>query len=186
MCSVVFMKFPDKLTSSARTGSWCVPINSELSSWFTSTILMSIHQLRWGQEIIRQLPACIVCSRFRLEQNMYRLVRQKTILHGTYSHHGGPGSSPGLVKWDLWWTKWRWGKDSPSTSVSLANLHSTNFSIIIITQGWYNRPFSGRRAEVDPAWAPPPPHYANGTYIMKDRPWPISRYYLKDFSLHRR
>jgi hypothetical protein len=36
--------------------------------------------------------------------------------------------------WDLWWTKWRWGKFSPSISVSPANLHSTNFfsTIIII------------------------------------------------------
>jgi hypothetical protein len=50
------------------------------------------------------------------------------------------------VKWDLWWTKWRWGMFSPSTQVSPANLHSTNF-IIIITRGRYNRPFSGRRAE---------------------------------------
>jgi hypothetical protein len=39
------------------------------------------------------------------------------------------------------------GRFSPSTSVSPANLHSTNFSIIIINRGWYNRPFSGRRAE---------------------------------------
>jgi hypothetical protein len=30
---------------------------------------------------------------------------------------------------------------------SPANLHSTKFSIIIITQGRYNRPISGRRAE---------------------------------------
>jgi hypothetical protein len=30
--------------------------------------------------------------------------------------------------WDLWWTEWRWG-----TSVSPANLHSTNFSTITIT-----------------------------------------------------
>jgi hypothetical protein len=22
---------------------------------------------------------------------------------------GGPGLSLGLVMWDLWWTKWRWG-----------------------------------------------------------------------------
>jgi hypothetical protein len=51
------------------------------------------------------------------------------------SHRGGPASNPGLVKWDLWWTKWRWGRFSPSTSVSPANLHSTKFSIIIITQG---------------------------------------------------
>jgi hypothetical protein len=38
------------------------------------------------------------------------------------------GSRPGLVKWDLWWTKWRWGRFSPCTSVSPANLHSTNCS----------------------------------------------------------
>jgi hypothetical protein len=35
--------------------------------------------------------------------------------------------------WDLWWTKWRWGKLSASTSVSPANLHSTNFSTITLT-----------------------------------------------------
>jgi hypothetical protein len=39
----------------------------------------------------------------------------------------------GLVMWNLWWTKWRWGRFSPSSSVSLANLHSTNFSTITIT-----------------------------------------------------
>jgi hypothetical protein len=37
--------------------------------------------------------------------------------------------SPGLVMWDLWWTKWCWGRLSPSTSVSPANLHSTNCSV---------------------------------------------------------
>jgi hypothetical protein len=41
------------------------------------------------------------------------------------SHRGGPGSIPGLVKWDLWWKKWCWGTFSPITSVSPANLHST-------------------------------------------------------------
>jgi hypothetical protein len=35
--------------------------------------------------------------------------------------------------WDLWWAKWRWGKFSPSTLVSSANFHSTNFSKITIT-----------------------------------------------------
>jgi hypothetical protein len=34
--------------------------------------------------------------------------------------------------WDLWWTKWHWGRFSPSTSVSPANPHSTDCSIIII------------------------------------------------------
>jgi hypothetical protein len=45
--------------------------------------------------------------------------------------------------WDLWWTKWHWGRFSPSTSVSPANPHSTDCStviIIIIIRGWYNRP----------------------------------------------
>jgi hypothetical protein len=36
------------------------------------------------------------------------------------------------VMCDLWWTKWRWGRFSPSTSVSPANLHSTNFSTVPI------------------------------------------------------
>jgi hypothetical protein len=53
----------------------------------------------------------------------------------------------------LWWTKRHWGRFSPSTSVSPAN-HSTDFSIIIITRGWHNRPVSGRSVE----WTliPPP------------------------------
>jgi hypothetical protein len=55
--------------------------------------------------------------------------------------------------WALWWTKRHWGRFSPSTSVSTAN-HSTDFSIIIITRGWHNRPLRGRSVE----WTliPPP------------------------------
>jgi hypothetical protein len=49
--------------------------------------------------------------------------------------------------WGLWWTKRHRGRFSPSTSFSPANHHSTNFSIIIITRGWHNRPISGRSAE---------------------------------------
>jgi hypothetical protein len=48
--------------------------------------------------------------------------------------------------WGLWWTKGRWGRVPPSTSVSPAN-HSTNFSIIIITRGWHNKPISCRSTE---------------------------------------
>jgi hypothetical protein len=48
--------------------------------------------------------------------------------------------------WGLWWTKPHWDMFSPSTSVSPAN-HSTNFTIIIITRGWHNRPIGGRSAE---------------------------------------
>jgi hypothetical protein len=61
--------------------------------------------------------------------------------------------------WGLRCTKRHWGRFSPSTSVSLANHHSTNFSIIIITQGWHNRPIGSRSAEwtqVDST-----PHYTN-------------------------
>jgi hypothetical protein len=44
------------------------------------------------------------------------------------------GFALGSHKWDLWWTKWRRGRFSPSTSISPAKtIHSTNFSIIIIT-----------------------------------------------------
>jgi hypothetical protein len=61
-------------------------------------------------------------------------------------------------KWGLWWTKRHWGRFSLSTSVSRAN-HSTNFSIIIITRGWHNRPIDGRSAK----WTQldSTPHYAN-------------------------
>jgi hypothetical protein len=34
--------------------------------------------------------------------------------------------------WGLCWAKWHWGTFSPSTSVSPANFHSTEYSTIII------------------------------------------------------
>jgi hypothetical protein len=51
--------------------------------------------------------------------------------------------------WDLWWTKWRWGRFSPSTSIYLANLHSTYFSTITITYhpGLVQQASSGRSAQ---------------------------------------
>jgi hypothetical protein len=48
---------------------------------------------------------------------------------------------------DLWWTKWHWGKFTPSTSVFLTNHYSTKFSILIITRGKYNMRIAGLRAE---------------------------------------
>jgi hypothetical protein len=56
------------------------------------------------------------------------------------------------------------GQVFSETSVSLAN-HSTDFSIIIITRGWNNRPFSGRSVE----WTliPPPSMHIN---IKKGKP----------------
>jgi hypothetical protein len=46
------------------------------------------------------------------------------------------------ARWDLWWTKWSWGRFSPSTSVSPANFHSTNCSTITLMYhlGLVNRP----------------------------------------------
>jgi hypothetical protein len=101
-----------------------------------------------------------VCSRFcfrhyccdrRKFQNLKNIIAQKVYTerpHHSSSglslayHRAGPGSSPGLVMWDLWWTRWRWGRFSPSTSVSPANLHSTSWSTIILIyhRGLYNRP----------------------------------------------
>jgi hypothetical protein len=62
------------------------------------------------------------------------------------------GSNPGLVMWDLWWNKVALGQVSPSTSVSPANLHSTNFTTITttITRGWYNRPVVAAVPKVPP------------------------------------
>jgi hypothetical protein len=42
-----------------------------------------------------------------------------------------------MIMWDLWWTKRRWGRFSLSTSVSLANSHSTYCFTLIIIWGWY-------------------------------------------------
>jgi hypothetical protein len=39
----------------------------------------------------------------------------------------GPDSSPEQVMWDLWWTKWHWGRFSPSTSFSPTN-NSSDYS----------------------------------------------------------
>jgi hypothetical protein len=41
-------------------------------------------------------------------------------------------SAHGQVMWDLWWTKWHWGRFSRSTSISSANSHSTDCSTFII------------------------------------------------------
>jgi hypothetical protein len=60
------------------------------------------------------------------------------------SHRGGPGSRPG-----------RQGRFCPSTSVSLANRHSTKFSIIIIIRGWHSRLIGSRSALWTKLGSPP-------------------------------
>jgi hypothetical protein len=46
--------------------------------------------------------------------------------------------------WDLWWTKWRWGRFSLNTLVSPANLYSTNFSSTTYHPGLVQYASSGR------------------------------------------
>jgi hypothetical protein len=58
---------------------------------------------------------------------------------------GDPGSSPGQIMWNLWWTKWHWDRFSPSTTVSFPNHSISCSSLIIIHQsGLVQRPNSGR------------------------------------------
>jgi hypothetical protein len=61
------------------------------------------------------------------------------------AHRGVQGSRPDSM-WVLWWRNMHWGRFSSSTSVFPAK-HFTNFSIIIIDRGGYNRPISGSSAE---------------------------------------
>jgi hypothetical protein len=71
--------------------------------------------------------------------------------------------APGSGKWGLWWKKCRRSRFSPSTSVSPAKtVHSTNFSILTVTLGWYNRPV-GAAVPCGPSLdsTPPPPQYSN-------------------------
>jgi hypothetical protein len=46
---------------------------------------------------------CAICS--------YRPSSGRAIAQAV-SRRGGPSSSPGKVMWDLWWTKWHWGRFS--------------------------------------------------------------------------
>jgi hypothetical protein len=76
--------------------------------------------------------------------------------------------------WGLWCTKRHWSRFSPSNSVSLANHHSTNLSIIIITLGWHNRFIGGRSAE----WTQldSTPHYTNIKNLEPEGSLPCSQY----------
>jgi hypothetical protein len=64
------------------------------------------------------------------DDSTYILIWQYPIIYKD-NDSSGPGSIPGQVMWDLCPTKFRWGRFSPSTSVSPANSHSTKCSIII-------------------------------------------------------
>jgi hypothetical protein len=81
-----------------------------------------------------------------------------------------PGLSLGRVTWDLWWTKWHWGRFSSRTSVSPAT-HSTFTVIIIIIiihhPGLVQQPKSRPTHRVDSVWI----HLRNKwpTYIASQR-----------------
>jgi hypothetical protein len=79
-----------------------------------------------GKKVYEYWGGHISCGRVvgsRIKKNFLGWVKER----------GGPGSKPGLVIWNLWWTKWHWGRFSPSTSVSPVNLHSNNISTITTT-----------------------------------------------------
>jgi hypothetical protein len=65
-----------------------------------------------------------------LNENTFSI--RDTCIYTQYlaSHRGCPGLNQGLVMCDLWWTKWRWGRFSPSSSDSPANIYSINFCTI--------------------------------------------------------
>jgi hypothetical protein len=50
------------------------------------------------------------------------------------------GFAPGSGQVGFVVDKWHWGRFSPSTSVSPANLHSVKFFSLTITRGRYNKP----------------------------------------------
>jgi hypothetical protein len=84
--------------------------------------------LRQQKELLQmvgmaRLPLCLLFKFPRTYQAMPQFRRLVA---------GFPCSSPGKVMWDLWWTKWHWGRFSQSTSVSLVNSHSTDCSTLII------------------------------------------------------
>jgi hypothetical protein len=63
----------------------------------------------------------------RINIFMYKLLRHHCSDNQSQApHRGGLGSIPGQIMWDLWWTKWHWGRFSPSASVSAATSHSNN------------------------------------------------------------
>jgi hypothetical protein len=57
--------------------------------------------------------------------------------------------------WGLWWTKRHWGRFPPSTSVSPANHHSTNLSIIK-SLGAGTIGLLVAAVPSGPSWTPPP------------------------------
>jgi hypothetical protein len=85
-----------------------------------------------------------------------------------------------IVMWDLRWTKWRWGRFSPSTSVSPASFHSTNFFTITITYHLrlVQKVSSGRSTKISTPLTKKKGTHLRSTLILYshiniDRPWDL-------------
>jgi hypothetical protein len=85
------------------------------------------------------------------------------------------GSRPGLSCGILWWTKWRWGRFSPSTSVSPANFDYTNCSKnhSHLSSGLSTIDHCGSRCKG--CKSPPLIHTYAPKYLC---PWQMGRYFM--------
>jgi hypothetical protein len=83
------------------------------------------------------------------------------------SHRGGPGSNPGLVMWNLWWTKRRWGRFSPNIrfplsifipQIFLHNHHHLSSGADTIGQYWpqyqKSHPNNNKKKKTRKPWRP--------------------------------
>jgi hypothetical protein len=96
-------------------------------------IIHNLAEKVWAQPRQPKIPFTFIHSHvYRIGQNKWQ---------SEWAKCGGRAHAPTLLTdgnsvtdvADLWRTKWRWGRLSPSTSVSPANLHSNNCSTITFT-----------------------------------------------------
>jgi hypothetical protein len=102
-----------------------IPVNT-----FQNTFILRVLQFHLYLELWNGLERSAW-----LKENRSKPFKRPCHRSGGYSlasHVGGPGSILGQVMWDLWWTKWHWGRFSPSISLPPANSSSTDCSTVII------------------------------------------------------
>jgi hypothetical protein len=109
--------------------SWPYKLFPWLPHWYYSSVFQPAFQVGYVTtktfSKVLHLSQCYVrryCNHFCFT----RATLMYVIGFGEYAtyYRGGQGSIPGQVMWDLW-TKWHWGRFSPSTSFSPASSHST-------------------------------------------------------------
>jgi hypothetical protein len=84
------------------------------------------------------------------------------------SHHGSSGLISGQAMWDFWWTKWHWGRFSPSTSVSPANSRSTDRTILIYYLGLEEWAHQWPVYQVDSVSTHPKQPLNKGSFLLLD------------------